>query len=598
MFSPIEEIKSRIDIVELVQGYMRLQKSGVNYKATCPFHSEKTPSFYVTPSRQIWHCFGCGKGGDIFKFVMEIDGHDFPEALRLLAARAGVTLTREDPTVRSERNRLYDICEEATKIFERSLLLTPAVKTYLKKRAVIEETVRKFRIGFAPQSWDHLIRSLAKKGFKKEEIEKAGLAARSEDKNSWYDRFRSRIMFPIADGNGKIIGFGGRIFSADRMPSSASVVAQGGSASSGETSNPEKTEAKYVNTPATPIYDKSKILYGFDKAKQEIRKKDCVVIVEGYMDCILSHQAGVENTVAISGTALTPFQLKTMRRLTGTIISSFDTDMAGDSATKRSLALALEYDFVRKIARIPSGKDPADAVCENPALWVKATEEAQDVVSFYFDKAFRDYTTERADGKKAIAALVLPYVRELTDEIEKAHWVSELAKRLGTPDDAIWKELQRKRPNPDSPYRAREEEEKVAPTRRQLLEEQFLSLLSLIHERKISANLDFSRITFTSALHMELFQFLTGGVSGELNSIHHSALATLQFKGELSCGADKDIHDELKNSARELEKVCIKEKLIQVGGEIKKLEQEGIHRNTEPLLKTFRELSVSLNNLA
>lgn len=581
MFSPIEEIKSRIDIVELVQGYMRLQKSGVNYKATCPFHSEKTPSFYVTPSRQIWHCFGCGKGGDIFKFVMEIDGHDFPEALRLLAARAGVTITREDPSVRSERNRLYDICEEATKMFERSLLLTPAVKTYLKKRGVIEETVRKFRIGFAPQSWDHLIRFLAKKGFKKEEVERAGLAARSEDKNSWYDRFRNRIMFPIADSNGKIIGFGGRIFEQEAIPK-----------------DPEKSEAKYVNTPATPIYDKSKVLYGFDKAKQEIRRKDCVVIVEGYMDCILSHQAGVENTVAVSGTALTQFQLKTMGRLTGTIISSFDTDMAGDSATKRSLALALEYDFVRKIAQIPSGKDPADAVRENPALWVSATTDARDVVSFYFDKAFRDYTTERADGKKAIAALVLPYVRELTDEIEKAHWVSELAKRLGTPDDAIWKELRRKRLNSDSSYRAGEEEEKVAPTRRQILEEQFLSLLSLVYERKTPTNLDFSRITFASALHTELFRFLTGLAQIELSPTHQMALATLKFKGELSDNTGKDIHDELKNSARELERMCIKEQLIRVGGEIKKLEQEGIRHDIESLLKTFRELSVLLNNLA
>ncbi len=213
MHSQIEEIKSRLDIVDLIQSYVRLEKSGVNYRAICPFHSEKTPSFFVSPSRQIWHCFGgCQKGGDHFKFIMEIEGCDFPEALRILAGRAGVELRREDPAIRSERNRLWELSEEAAKIFEKNLSLTPSARNYLKKRGVRDETFKEFRLGFAPQSWDFLFKALSARGFKSQEIEKAGLAIKSEGGNSWYDRFRSRIMFPITDSNGRVIGFTGRVF--------------------------------------------------------------------------------------------------------------------------------------------------------------------------------------------------------------------------------------------------------------------------------------------------------------------------------------------------------------------------------------------------
>ena len=216
MLSPVEEIKARIDIVELVQSYVKLQKAGVNFKANCPFHSERTPSFFVTPSRQIWHCFGCGKGGDIFKFIMEIEGLDFPEALKLLAGRAGVVLKHEDPAIRSERNRLYDICALATEIFERAFSLTPAVKSYMRMRGVSDETIRSFRIGYSPESWDFLLKNLTQKRFSAQDIEKAGLAIKSSDGSGrHYDRFRSRIMFPIMYANSRVIGFGGRIFTPD-----------------------------------------------------------------------------------------------------------------------------------------------------------------------------------------------------------------------------------------------------------------------------------------------------------------------------------------------------------------------------------------------
>lgn len=580
MLPPIEEIKTRIDIAELVQGYVRLQKSGVNYKANCPFHTEKTPSFYVTPSRQIWHCFGCGKGGDIFKFVMEIEGHDFPEALRMLASRAGVILKREDPRIRSERNRLYDISEEATNVFEKNLSLTPAIQTYLKKRGITDATIQKFRIGFAPQSWNHLLKALAVKNFKNEEIEKAGLAARAQDGTSWYDRFRSRIMFPIADINGRVIGFGGRIFETSEVKA-----------------NPEKPEAKYVNTPVTPIYDKSSVLYGFDKAKQEIRIRDHVVIVEGYMDCVMSHQAGVINTVAVSGTALTSPQLKILRRLTGTIISSFDTDVAGDSATKRSLALAADHDFKRKIAEIPSGKDPADAVLENPTQWLHAVEHAKDVVTFYFDKALRSYQPESVEGKKQISGLVLPYIAELSDEIEKAHWVGKLAKVLGVGEEAVWSELRKKKAPIYSSYRASDTEKTPPLSRKTLLEEEFLALFAFCKEKGTPPTNDFQHIAFASHEKDSIFQFLREGIA-VLTPAHHATLESLRFRGEMLAAAVDDANETLKNTGIELQKLSLKEKLFEVGREIQKCERENAENNIDHLLKTFREISASLSRLS
>lgn len=579
MSSPVEEIKSRLDLVEFIQSYVRLQKAGINYKAVCPFHAEKTPSFFVSPPRQIWHCFGgCQKGGDIFKFVMEIEGLDFPEALRLLAQRAGVVLRREDPTIRSERNRLYDLCEEATQIFERSLALTPIAKNYLQKRGVTENSIKDFRIGFAPQSWDFLLKALTAKGFKKEEAEKAGLAIKSEDGSSWYDRFRSRITFPISDANGRVIGFSGRMFQPEsgiRNPEAA------------------QAEAKYVNTPNTLIYDKSRAIYGFDKAKQEIRTQNKVVVVEGQMDCVMSHQAGVKNAIAVSGTALTPQQLKTMRRLCDTLVSSFDTDSAGESATKRSLSLATEFEFNRKIAVIPSGKDPADTVLENPALWQKTVEEAKPVVEFYFEKALRDFNPQTVEGKKSISALLLPYIAELSNEIEKAHWIRELSSRLSLPEETFWKEISRqKRPASYLPEKEKSAD-KITLSRKQILEEQLLSILAVVSESVRSRILSGHEILFSSAANQELFGAVISTAS--LPPPHlKERIEILSLKGEVLGDLTEDLGKELSSCIHELEKERIREELKRLNGEIANREKEGNETLVASLLENFRLLSQKL----
>ena len=585
MASPIEEIKARLDIVELIQSYVRLQKAGINYKANCPFHSEKTPSFFISPTRQIWHCFGCGKGGDHFKFVMEIEGHDFPEALRLLAQRTGGVLKREDPSIRSERNRLYDVCEAATNIFERSLTLTPSAKAYLKKRELQDQTIQDFRIGFAPQSWDFLLKALSAKGFKKEEVEKTGLAIKSEDNASWYDRFRSRIMFPIMDGSGRVVGFSGRIFE----PEAGS-------------QKPEATriEAKYVNTPNTLIYDKSHALYGFDKAKQEIRTKNQVVVVEGQMDCVMSNQAGIKNTIAVSGTALTHHHLKTLRRLCDVMVSSFDADAAGDSATRKSLALAAEFEFERKIALIPSGKDPAEAILENPKFWREAVEKARPVVEFYFEKMFRENDAQSVPGKKVISATLLPLLREISNEIERSHWMGELARHLGVGEEVILKELKKTSHAGVStaPLSMREESVPSSRSRRELLEERLLSLLA-ITDRSLQDKVftGAHHLVFNSLVNEQLFKlFYSEGTA--LTADLKERVELLRFKGEVLAQITKDIHGELSACKSELEKECIREQLLKLGEEIKQKEKVGNHAAVTSLLSDFKSLSETLHTFS
>lgn len=598
MLSPVEEIKARVDIVELVQSYVRLQKAGVNFKANCPFHAERTPSFFVTPSRQIWHCFGsCGEGGDIFTFVMKIEGLEFPEALKLLASRAGVILHREDPAIRSERNRLYDICAAAAEIFERTFTLTPDVKAYMRARGVCDETIRAFRIGYAPDSWDFLVRNVTQKDFSREDLEKAGLAIKSSDGSGrHYDRFRSRIMFPITDANGRVIGFGGRIFSA-----------KGAAPAGGEG---ERVEAKYINSPQTPIYDKSRVLYGFDKAKQEIRTQNSAVIVEGYMDCVMSHQAGVANTVAVSGTALTSQQLTTLKRLCNTIRCSFDSDRAGESATKRSLALAAQFEFERLVIGIPSGKDPADAVHENPEAWAIAVQGAKPVVEFYFDKMFREHDPQTVNGKKTIAAVLLPLLVEVHNEVERAHWIVELSRRLGVPESAIVKEISRKKQSDQGggsfvqPPRAVPAEPNPR-TRQEMLEERYLSLLSTLPDEERLREAENQDMVFTIPHHQELFTLLTissEGVSekgGVVSDEQKMKTEMLRFQSEIIVQrSTTTTAQEFLLCKRELLKSSLKDRLQRLSADIQRTEKTGDRIGVMSLLRDFQTISETLKSLS
>ncbi len=354
MSTIIDQIKDRVDIVDLISSYLKLQKAGVNYKARCPFHNEKSGSFVVSPERQIWHCFGCSLGGDVFGFVKQIEGIEFPEALRILAARAGVKLTNENPEFRSHKTSLYEITELACKFFEKQLHQSDGGKrvlVYLHGRGLNDESIKNFRLGYAPESWQSLLDFLGRH-YQNQDIFDAGLIIK-KDAGGYYDRFRSRILFPVGDINGQVVGFSARVFAVSK-------------------DEEEKIGAKYINTPQTSIYDKSRLLYGLDKAKLAIRKENKCLVVEGNMDVIMSHQSGAYNVVASSGTALTEGHLKIIKRYTDNLDLCFDSDNAGTLATERGVDLALAHGFNVGVVSIePPAGEPSDPYRDSWATYAR-----------------------------------------------------------------------------------------------------------------------------------------------------------------------------------------------------------------------------------
>ncbi|NIA10023.1 MAG: DNA primase, partial [Nitrospiraceae bacterium] len=434
-----------------------LQKAGANYKALCPFHSEKTPSFFVSPARQIWHCFGCSKGGDIFKFVMEIEGVEFGDALRILAQKAGVELKPRSPKwqkFKTERERLYEICELATKFFEKQLTGSPngrKAKKYLLERGISENSIKKWRLGWAPGTWRGLSDFLLPRGYKRDELVKAGLAI---EKDNIYDRFRGRIVFPIFDLNGQVIGFSAREFI-----------------------NTTPGGAKYINTPNTLIYDKSRALYGLDKAKMEIRKRDSCILVEGNVDLIMAYQAGDENTVATCGTALTLYQLRVLKRYSSNLLVAFDMDIAGEAATKRGIDLAQLLGFDIRVVRLPYGKDPAEIILKKEKEWKAAINGAVSILDFYFESAFQGADPKTPEGKKKISGTLLPLIKRIPNKIEQSNWIQILSKRLGTREEDVREELGKIKTEGNA---SQEVKDVLRPkkTRKEMLEER-LAVLAL-----------------------------------------------------------------------------------------------------------------------
>ncbi|MGB2762428.1 MAG: DNA primase [Minisyncoccales bacterium] len=577
--SPIEEIKNRLDIVEVIGSYIKLQKTGINYRAICPFHSEKRPSFFVSPSRQMWHCFGsCSEGGDVFKFIMKIEGVEFPEALEILAKKAGVELKKMSPKARTERQRLYEICELAANFFSKQIESKTGreAKKYLLNRGISEESIKKWRIGYAPDVWQGLSDFLVSRGYKREEILKVGLTVIKEGDNSkTYDRFRSRIMFPIFDLNSQPVGFTGRIF------------------------GDSKEVAKYVNTPNTPLYDKSKILYGLDKAKMAIRGQDKCILVEGQTDVIMSHQAGVENVVATSGTALTSFQLAILKRYSENIITAFDMDIAGDSATKRGIDLVQAQGFNIKVIVMPEGRDPADIISENPEKWKELNDKTKSIMDFYFDTTFSKFDSKTAEGKKAISKILLPRIKKIPNKIEQAHWIQQLAKMIKIKEDDIQVELKKaQEERPDYSPGEIKKESPVLKTKKQLLEERILSLvlkspehLSLICKGDYTSCFSSQTKGILKRFQDKPDFFKEQDISPELKDF----LNEICFKTEIG---DEEVEprEEIKACLMEISLLESKKKLDELSQAIEKAEQEKNLEKVKSLTAQFHELSQILNN--
>lgn len=432
MDSDVEQVKARTNIVEVVGQYVQLKRAGRTWMARCPFHKERTPSFHVSAERGTYKCFGCGEGGDVFTFLQKMDGVDFPTALKQLAEKAGVTLSHQPatktPEQKDKEERLRDVCEAAVQFFELELKRRKDVQDYVHTRGVHDETAATWRLGYAPATWDELCRHLQNIDFSQDEIFDAGFGIKSEKRpNEIFDRFRGRIMFPIFDANSKPIAVSGRFFE------------KVAGARDGQ------EPAKYVNSPETALFKKSRTLYGFDRARASIRKADCILLVEGQFDLILSHQSGLPFAVALSGTALTAEHLSLLGRLSKRLVLALDADQAGVRAGLKSALMAIAAGFDVKVPTFPAGEDPADVARANPELLKAAIRTSKTVVEFFLD-AFRAGVKDERAYKKLVEASVLPLIAAMSSSIDQEHFATIVGQRIGVSAEAVRTEMRKVKP--------------------------------------------------------------------------------------------------------------------------------------------------------
>lgn len=427
MSSSVEKIKERLSIVDVISSYITVEQSGKNYKARCPFHNEKTPSFFISSDRGSYYCFGCGAKGDIFSFVENFEGLDFLGSLKLLADRAGVVLDNTKQEEKDSKEEYFKIMEEATRFFEYNYENNAEVRAYLVSRGLRDETIKNFRIGYSLDGWSSLYNHLIKKGYKEKDIEIVGLIKKGKT-DKFYDRFRSRIMFPISDSSGRVIAFSGRIFYLSNSQKREDI-----------------EEAKYINSPDTPLFNKSNVLFGVDKAKTEIKKRGYSILVEGQMDLIMSHQFGFTNTIAVSGTALTDSlvgdenkinNLGLIKRLSSNIILAFDGDNAGQRAVGRSSLIALSLDMQVKVAELSGDEDPADIILREPEAWANIIKNSLNVIEFYLKKICEINLDTRIRGKK-IREIIFPLLQSVKSSIERDSYIDMISKKIGISRDSI-----------------------------------------------------------------------------------------------------------------------------------------------------------------
>jgi len=410
--STAERVKQQADIVRVVGEYVRLKKTGKDFSGLCPFHQEKTPSFTVSPIKQIFYCFGCGKGGDIFNFVMEMERCEFPDALRLVAEKCGISIPKPKPSSPAERSQssvrttLVEMHREAQTFFVNQLQGTAEGKlarAYLEDRGMDKATIDRFGIGYAPSGGDLLVRHLKGK-YAEKLLAESGLVSREQNGTRLFDRFRRRITFPIANESGKIIAFGCRALGDD--------------------------QPKYLNSPETPIYSKSNVLYHLDRAKEALRRSDFAVLVEGYMDAIAVARAGVSNVVASCGTSLAEPQIKLLGRFTKRVIVNYDPDTAGQAATERSIAILLEQDFEVRVLALPGKADPDKFIREQGAdAYLKLIKESPPYVDYLIARA-RQMDMSTAEGKLRAVNFLLPYVQKIPNRILRSEWATRIAQQL------------------------------------------------------------------------------------------------------------------------------------------------------------------------
>jgi len=525
---------------------------------------------------------------------------EFPDALRILARKAGVVLKRQDPQVQSQKKRLYDVCELATKFYAVQLEKSTSGKKaqkYLLERGLQPQTIRTWRLGWAPDDWQALSDFLKKRGYKEQEILQSGLVVQkdpslqqvqgklgSEYSSEYHDRFRSRIMFPIFDIQGQVVGFAGRIFGKE-----------------------DADVGKYINTPQTPLYDKSFILYGLNFAKIELRQKNSCIFVEGNLDVIMSHQAGTKNTVASSGTALTEEHLKIIKRYTDNLIFAFDSDRAGVTATRRSIDMALKQDFIVKIA-ILGEKDPADLIKKGPAQWLQAIERAQSVMDFYFASTFAKFNSQTLEGRREIKKVMLPAMKSIASKTEQSEWIKELARRLRADEKDLVIDLQKIKTAQVTDWHTKEnvaDSVDRAKSRQEGLEERFLGLC-LNNPQHFSNVAGIAQQDFKNEKLGQIFYELKklieqseikdpfGHLQKSLSTELKMQAEYLSLKIQQQPSEETETFSEMESCVRELNMIKVRQKLTALSYEIEQAQRQGSKTQLKQLLEKFSELSSEL----
>ena len=586
MADQIEEVKQKTDIVSLIGEYIEIKKAGRNYKALCPFHSEKTPSFMISPELQIYKCFGCQNSGDCFGFLKEYEGMEFGEALKFLADRAGVKLERITRTDTSEKEKLIEINNLTSRFYQYLLLNSSvgkvALNYLLKERGLKPTTIKEFGLGFSPDSPLGLKKFLIdKKKFDPRDIERAGIGY---PKGGYFiDRLRGRVIFPLLDHRGNTVGFAGRVLPGPN----------------------EKETAKYINTPETPVYHKSNLLYALNLTRGNIKKKNVAIVVEGELDAISSWQAGIKNVVAIKGSALTEDQVRLISRFCKKAILCLDSDIAGDVAARRGVITAQDQGIEVKVARLKNFKDPDDAARKNPAGYKKLLIGAVGIWDFLIDSVFERFDAKSGEGKAKISREVVPVLSLISDKIVQDHYVNLVAKRLEVSSEAVLAQIS-KQAGKKEVRGIEERPDFERKERRELLEERILSL-GFRYDPEILLKKSVSDLVKTPLSKRILDEYLAySSKSAKFNVSEFGmtlpkelfdGFAWMVLSEESEINNLDEVPIEMGAVLHELRTLSLKEKLIELSGQIRELEERGEKEKPAKLKEEFKGLTEKLHSL-
>lgn len=578
----VDQVRQKTDIVELISQQVSLKKAGRNFKGLCPFHDEKTPSFMVSPERQIFKCFGCQVGGDVFGWMMEREGMEFGEALRTLATKVGIELKQYRPTKEQlAKDKLLEINHMASEYYHYLLMehkLGESALKYLLKRGITKKSMKLFKLGFAPNEWNGLENYLvSKKGYKADELEMVGLVIKGN--KGFFDRFRNRVMFTLFDHRKRVVGFAGRVFMG------------------------EKDQAKYMNTPETVLYHKSRVLYGLEHTREHIKKANEAVVVEGEIDAISSYQAGIKNVVAIKGSALTEEQIDLLKRYTENLKLALDADSAGDQAARRGIELAEKVGLSVRVINLKFGKDPDECAQKSARLWKDSVKAAVPIYDFYIDSSIKRFGVDTPEGKRKIIGELAPILAEVSNQVIKSHYVKRLASVLEVDEESVLAEIEKKRYGFKDKDKVEEKRSFANKTREEVLTDHVLSLI-LQEESEISnlikgvevkdlpdgavkKVIGKLKIWIKKAKKFDVNKFVAS-LPDELVGVVDSAYLT-----EIS-GMTKDMDKlkaELDKTLRELSKVALKAKMEELSFLIKQAEEKNDKVKLNKLKTKFVEVS-------